>query len=102
MVSQVDLHDLLHKGSIAVTPHEHDDERAARILRDNRDHMSGLTRSWLIFLIVAIFILTVAYFSLDTLLFAQNPKPHAVEWAKTALTSLLTGFLSFWLGRSTK
>lgn len=102
MPERIDLADLLQSGSVTVTPNEHDEDRSARIWRDNCNHISSLAREWVTFLVVMALMGMTFYFAIDTLLFQVNARPAAIEWANRALIALGSGALSFFLGRATK
>lgn len=77
-----------------VRTEEHPDDRAARLLRETREHQVGLA------LRVAVFIVLVAaliYFG--WLLLDETVAPPVRQVALTGMSSIITGLLGYFVGR---
>lgn len=79
---------------------EHDDERQARITRENLEHAHKLWKDKIVFLIVigagALLFAICVYI----LLFAgSSADPVSRDLAKIGITSLFTGFVAFLAGQ---
>jgi len=99
MPKLVDLSRLISGNSLAVLD-EHDDERQARIARENKEHDYKLWKDKVVFLLVVcsgiILFLICCY-----VLLARDSAidPSARDLAKLGITALFTGLVSFIAGQ---
>jgi hypothetical protein len=100
MKEKLDLEQLARAGKFTVTSVEHDEERSSRIHRENLAHYLALAKEAAAATLGAVVALTALWVCFKTML---NPgaSPQHVEWARTLSTMLVSGAVSFLVGRST-
>jgi hypothetical protein len=86
---------LVDRTTITIEAQETAEERQARLMREGRQHMFEMVRSYVI--LVVILILGAA--SLFEAVFDATASPETKRWAQTALTALFSGSVSFVLGQ---
>ena len=102
MTDSVDINMLIKKGAVTIAPVEHEDDRAARINRENLEHRFNLYKevgltATVLFVLVA---LTLA--SLHTMIIAKTPTVDASQWARTSLLAIAGSVVTFLLARAKK
>lgn len=96
MAGELDLNKLVKKGSVEVGPPEQDDERAARLRREERrDH-----REHVLFYVILASVLAVSGICLWAIFASPSLDPDTRAFSRTVLTSLLSGGIAFLFGRS--
>ena len=77
-----------------VRTEEHPDDRLARLAREARDHVFGLWLRGAIFILLVLALLYCGYL-------LQQPAldPNVRELALTVVSSIVTGFLGYFVGR---
>ena len=99
MPGELDLNQLLKKGTVELGPTETDDERSARLRREERrdkvDHFKSVT----LFIVAIGGIVALGtvcgWVALDAQADAETRK-----WAQTLLTAIVSGGLAFLFGRA--
>lgn len=77
-----------------VRTEEHPDDRAARLLREAREHLFGLWVKGAVFLLLVSVLLYSGWRLQD-----PGLEPQSRELAVTVVTSIITGFLGYFVGR---
>lgn len=99
MTSQLDLNQLVKKGTVELGSEEHPEERAARLRREERrdkaDHFKGLA----LFALAVLGILVVGGLC-GKAAFDSQSDAETRKWAQTMLTALVSGVISFLFGRA--
>lgn len=98
---RVDLGSILAASDVTIAPSERDDERAARIAKENRAALWGDIRSMILFFVVLIAVIALALLCGHLVFFDKTAAPETQKWAQTALTALVSGGVAFLFGRST-
>jgi hypothetical protein len=99
MPGELDLNQLVKKGTVELGPDEHADERSARLRREERrdkvEHFKGVT----LFVLVVAGVVVLGFFS-GWIAFSDRADPESRKWAQTVLTILASGSVAFLFGRA--
>jgi hypothetical protein len=99
-VAELDLRDVLATSDVTIAPSEREDERAVRLAGEKRAKLLEDIKGTVIFFVVLVVILVIAGFCVHTIFFSKTTNPDTQMWARTALTALLSGGVSFLFGRA--
>ena len=103
MVDSLDINALISKGNVVVTSGEHDEERRARLVREEREHRSDLFKSWILFALLilsyvglfglCVYVLISSDLSMETM-------PGKLAWlgVSTLFSGLVSGFAGMMIG----
>jgi hypothetical protein len=80
--------------TVEVRTEEHPDDRAARLVRETREHLFGLWVKGAVFLLLVVVLLYSGWRLQDPEL-----EPQTRELAVTVITSVISGFLGYFVGR---
>ncbi len=89
------------KGQVSVTPEEHTDERALRIATAHRQSVIEDWKGIVVFAVLLLSILLIGMLAADVGIFQRDAQPDTKKWAQTVLTIVLSGGVSFVVGRKT-
>jgi hypothetical protein len=95
-VSPLDLNQLVKKGTVELGPDETAEERTVRLRRDERRDQ----REHVLFYVVLAGVLAVAGLCVWAVFLSQGVDPETRAFARTVLTSVLSGGLAFLFGRA--
>ncbi len=87
------------KGDVTVTPEVHPDERAARLKTDSRRALIQDYKDIAVFVVLLVVIVIVSVIAAYEGLWDTSAAPDTKRWAQTILSSLMTGGISFVVGR---
>jgi len=96
--NQLDLSGSL-QGQVSITPDEHPDDRAARIRKEDRAAFIEDCKGVAVFGALLVSIIIVGMISAYEAIFDANASADTRRWAQTVLSSLVTGSVSFVIGR---
>ena len=96
MLQQVDLDKVFKKGSLELALPEQDDERAARLRREERHSQ----RQHVLFYVILASVLAVSGICRWAVFASPSLDPDTRAFSRTVLTSLLSGGIAFLFGRS--
>jgi len=88
------------RSAVTVEPPEHDDERAARLIKEKREARLEDIRSMTLFFVVLIALLALGVLCGNLVFFDKTASLETQKWAQTALTALVSGGAAFLFGRS--
>lgn len=98
MAEQLNIESALKRGSLEIKPEEHDDERKARLIREERESKSDNFIKLSIFLVSLVVLLTLggmcSYFGL----FDANASVETKRWAQNGLSALFGACVGYFLG----
>lgn len=81
---------------------EHEDDRRARIARENKDHTAALVKDYAIFGVSLCALVAAmagaAYFGF----IEPSTDPEIKSWARTAITTISASVVTYFWGRSSK
>ena len=100
MLQQVDLDKVFKKGSLELALPEQDDERAARLRREERHSQRQSQREHVLFYVILASVLAVSGICLWAIFASPSLDPDTRAFSRTVLTSLLSGGIAFLFGRS--
>lgn len=104
MLQQVDLDKVFKKGSLELALPEQDDERAARLRREERhsqrQSQRQSQREHVLFYVILASVLAVSGICLWAIFASPSLDPDTRAFSRTVLTSLLSGGIAFLFGRS--
>lgn len=99
MPSELDLNQLVKKGTVELGPEEHPEDRVSRLRREERrdrvEHFKGLT----LFVLAVLGILVLGAIC-GRVAFDAQADPDTRKWAQTVLTALVSGVVAFLFGRA--
>lgn len=98
MADQLDLQSLL-RGQVSVKPEEHDQDRAARIRREDRAALIDDCKGIVVFACLLLAIGGIAALSVFKGFFDPSATPDTQRWAQQVLTAVVSGSISFVVGR---
>ena len=102
MPKQIDVNSIIENSEISLTPIEHDDDRLARIGRENFEHQVTVWKDVALTGVSLLVFVGLTLASLHTLLIAHTPTVDAVQWARTALLTFAGSLATFLLARAKK
>ncbi len=89
------------RGQVSVTPEEHPDELALRIATAHRQSVIEDWKGIIVFAVLLLSILLIGFLAAYVGVFEQNVQPDTRKWAQTVLTIVVSGGVSFVVGRKT-
>lgn len=92
MHEQVDLSEILKRGTVSLEPEEHPDDRAARIRREDR--AAKMEHFYNVAMILGLVVLAV-FFALNV----YSGDPQIAELARNGLAAIASGVIGFVTGR---
>jgi hypothetical protein len=98
MADQLDLSGSL-RGEVSLKPEEHADDRAARIRNEARAALIEDCKGIVVFAATLLGLSGVASVACYKGLFDPTATPETQRWAQAALTAVVSGSISFLLGR---
>lgn len=98
MADQLDLQSVL-RGQVSVKPEEHDQDRAARIRREDRAALIEDCKGVVVFVCVLLVIGAIAALSVFKGFFDPSATAETQRWAQAILTAVVSGSISFVVGR---
>jgi hypothetical protein len=99
MPSELDLNQLVKKGTVELGPEEHPEDRASRLRREERRDKAEHFKSLTLFALAVVGIVAVGALC-GNVAFDGRSDPETRKWAQTMLTALLSGVISFLFGRA--
>lgn len=99
-MADIDVNSIFAKSAVTVEPPEHEDERAARLIKEKREARLEDIRSMTLFFVVLIALLALGGLCGHLIFFDKAASPENQKWAQTALTALVSGGAAFLFGRS--
>jgi len=87
------------KGQVSVKPEEHPDERGARLRAERRAALIEDCKGVAVFAVLLVGIVAIGVLSAYEGFFDASAPPDARRWAQTVLAALMTGAVSFVVGR---
>ena len=97
---RLDIGDILPASDVTIEPSERDDERAARLVNEKRAKLFEDCKSMILFVVVLIALVAIGVLCAHMIFFDKSATPETQKWAETALTALVSGGLSFLVGKS--
>jgi hypothetical protein len=95
---QIDVSGSL-KGQVSVTPEEHPEERAARLRAEQRGALIEDCKGVAVFVMLLAGIVAIGILSAHQGFLDPNASADTRRWAQTVLSALVTGGISFVIGR---
>ncbi len=99
-MAELDVDSIFARSAVTVEPPEHDDERAARLIKEKREARLEDIRSMTLFFVVLIALLALGVLCGNLVFFDKTASLETQKWAQTALTALVSGGAAFLFGRS--
>lgn len=99
MADQVNIADLIGRGELAIKQPEHQDERRARLIEENRKNLLDICKEIVIFAIFTVVVLVTGSLCIYKIFFDTLATEEVRRWSQTLLTSLIAGAASFVAGR---
>jgi hypothetical protein len=95
---QIDLSGSL-QGQVSVKPEEHPEDRTARIRAEQRSALIEDCKGVAVFVVLLVGIVAIAILSAYEGFFDATASPDTRRWSQTILAALMTGAVSFVVGR---
>ena len=107
MADTFDINALIARGNVVVSSGEHEDERKARLVREERQHRSEMCKGWILFALVissyvglfglCIYVLISSGLSMETM-------PGKLAWlgVSTLFSGLVSGLAGLMIGSKNK
>jgi hypothetical protein len=96
---QIILDEVFRRASITMEPQESPEEHASRILNERRQATFEMVRSYVLFFVILLAIITVGALCIYEGFFDASAPNDTKRWAQTTLTALFTGSITFVLGQ---
>lgn len=96
----IDLGEPVRRGTIEIGA-EHDEERTARLRREERSHLYAEVKAAFLFVVVLAGLAVIAGACLWLGGFAAGVDAETRRWSQTVLVAVVSGSVSFLLGRAT-
>jgi hypothetical protein len=96
--TQIDLSGSL-KGQVSVTPEEHPDERANRLLAERRSALIEDCKGIAVFAVLLLGIVGIAVLAAYETFFDAIASADTRRWSQTVLSAVVAGGVSFVIGR---
>jgi len=100
MPESLDVNDIFKRGEIKVSPEEYPEERAIRLRNEARSKLLEDIKGMVLFVVLLASLLAVSAVCLKLIAFDDSASPETKRWAQTLLAGLITGSISFLLGRA--
>jgi hypothetical protein len=97
-LDKIDLSGSL-KGQVSVRPEEHPDERAARLRSEQRSALIEDCKGVATFVVLLVGMAGIGAFSAYKGFFDVTASADTVRWSQTVISALMTGAVSFVVGR---
>jgi hypothetical protein len=95
---QIDVNALL-RGQVSVRPEEHPDERLARLRAEERSYQIEDYKGVAVFIVLLTGMTAIGILCIYASFFDSTASADTKQWSQTVLSSLLTGAVSFVVGR---
>jgi hypothetical protein len=99
MPTRLDVGDLVRRGEIALGFEEHPNEMAVRLRQESRATLIDHCKDVAIFVALYLFLITMVLICIYFLLIASSVSPETLRWSQSILTAILSGSVSFLVGR---
>jgi hypothetical protein len=99
MPTQLNLEGVVPRADVTLTREEHPDERAARLKQENRAAIIDNCKDVAIFAALYLFLIGIVALCLYFILFATAVPPETQRWSQSLLAAILSGTVSFMVGR---
>lgn len=87
------------QGQVTLTPEEHPDDRAARLRTEARRELIHDCKEAILFGLLSCGVVLVGVVAAYEGVWDMNTAPETKRWAQTVLSALMTGGISFVVGR---
>lgn len=99
MPNQVNLDRVVPRGELTLGREELPEEVTARLKEENRAAIIGHCKDVAIFAALYLFLIAVVIVCFYLNLWASNVTPETLRWSQALLTAVLSGTVSFLVGR---
>ncbi len=91
---------IFQKSEVTIVPPEHPDDRAARLAISRRSKSIDDCKGIALFVVVLIGVFSVGAICMYLIVFDGSASDETRRWAQTMLAAILTGSVSYLLGRA--
>jgi len=96
----LDINEIVKRGSISVAPEEHPDERTARLRNEGREKLIADVKGVILFGVLLIAVIGTGLLCVYLIVFETAATQETKRWAETVIAALISGSVSFLIGRA--
>jgi hypothetical protein len=100
MTQNLDLSKIVGRGEIKVSPEEYPEERAYRLKSEFRFKLLEDIKATILFFVLLGGLISISLICVRLIAFDDGASAETKRWAQTLLAGLITGSVSFLLGRA--